>query len=77
LKKNTYHQQVLTVLEILYKEKKELNMGTNAPAIRTHDIPITEPYKPPLQIPAPSPDTLITIEPIQTPVREPVPVRRK
>jgi len=51
-------------------------MGTSAPAIREHDFPITEPYKPPLSIPAPEPERWITAEPAVVPVRQPVPVRR-
>ena len=55
-------------------------MGTSAPAVREHDFPITEPYKPPVAIPAPSPDRIVPFEPVTVPVREPaplVPIRRR
>jgi len=51
-------------------------MGTSAPAVKTHDIPITEPYQPPAQIPAANPDRWITPIPVTVPAREPVPIRR-
>lgn len=50
-------------------------MGTSAPVIIETDFPITEPYKEPLRLPEPNPDTFAPrIVPV--PVREPVPVRR-
>jgi len=50
-------------------------MGTSAPAIRTIDIPIVEPYRPPKQLPAPNPDTFAPdFSPAKQPEREPVPV---
>ena len=52
-------------------------MGTNAPAVREHDIPGEEPYKPPAALPAPDKKRWLTPTPATQPVREPVPVRRK
>ncbi len=51
-------------------------MGTNTPAVREHDFPITEPYKPPKALPEVSPDRIVQpMKPV--PAREPVPVRRE
>jgi len=48
-------------------------MGTNAPVVREHNLPGTEPYKPPLALPAPDPKRYIpVIDPATQPVREPV-----
>jgi len=52
-------------------------MGTSAPAVREHDIPDSEPYKPPIPLPAPDKKRWLTPTPTTQPVREPVPVRRK
>lgn len=35
-------------------------MGTSAPAIKEHDIPIVEKPKKPLALPSPDPDRIIT-----------------
>ena len=52
-------------------------MGTSAPVVREHEIPIETPKAKPLRLPAPDPDTYIT--PITVPVRQPVvqPMRRE
>ncbi len=50
-------------------------MGTSAPAVREHDIPITKPYKPPLALPAPEPDKWVAPVPQVQPAKQPV--RRK
>ena len=55
-------------------------MGTSAPAIRTHDIPITQPYIPPRQLPAPNPQRLApdyTAVPTHSPDYVTVPDRRR
>jgi len=53
-------------------------MGTSAPATRTYDIPITDPWQEPKQLPAPNPDTFAP-DYSPAPVREPVqvPLRKK
>jgi hypothetical protein len=52
-------------------------MGTSAPAIIEHDIPMTTPYVPPKQLPAPNPSRFA---PDYTSVPErvavPVPIKR-
>lgn len=50
-------------------------MGTNTPVVREHDFPITEPYKPPLRLPAPDPSRYIPITPVRQPEKVPVRVR--
>lgn len=51
-------------------------MGTSAPVRKTHDIPIVEPEKPVLPLPAPDPERIVTpFEPVREP--EKVPVRRR
>jgi len=52
-------------------------MGTSAPAVREHDIPISKPYKPPLALPTRDPGQWIEPMPVRQPEREPVPVRRR
>jgi len=52
-------------------------MGTSAPAVREHDIPGEEPYKPPKALPEPDKKRWLTPTPATQPVREPVPVRRE
>jgi regulator of PEP synthase PpsR (kinase-PPPase family) len=54
-------------------------MGTSAPAVKTHDFPITEPYKPPLSLPQPDPDRIIPLV-VTVPIRQPVrviPIRQE
>jgi len=53
-------------------------MGTSAPAIITHDIPITEPWHEPLALPAPNPDHFAPeFAPIPDRTAVPVPIRRQ
>jgi len=51
-------------------------MGSSKPIIRTHDVPITEPFHPPKALPSPDPKRFAPdYSPSSVPAKEPVRVR--